>query len=361
MEYQLCKLSTSQDEKAKLSVTMDRMEALLRERVRDYYPRPPNSGEAMLQREGALHKAAHSSVQRYRVNIGDGREQELILKVHKDYPDEQKSASCAARREYEVLQLLWKGFEGSRGLCVPKPLDLFEREGAVVMEAVEGEELFSLIKKGVGRLKRSVSLDSLLHYVELCAQWLARFQEFTLKVGEDGALPDVQAEFSSDMASYLKSSVELGLDRSLADRARRCVEELTSNIRWDLLEVVGVRADFAPWNVFVSSGSLSTVDFAGFRYGGGYFDPSFFLASLMAMAKNPMRSKRKIAALEARFTRACFSKMKLDGRIFRAYRVMNLLHLLSEERWRLKRGGLHRRMAFGKVLRHYEACIERSL
>ena len=242
-----------------------------------------------------------------------------------------------------------------------RSLDLLENEGAVVMEAIDGENLSDLVKKSVRRVGGSNSFEKISRHMELCAEWLFVFQSLTTNSRESEEAPDPASDFAVELDKFLKGALMVGLDSDIAKIVHNRIKELSGQIDWDTLEIVGIRSDFAPWNVIMQSDAVIALDFTGFRYGSRYFDPSFFSASLLAIAKNPLYSTRKIQALNERFSAAYLAFTNFEPGLYRAYVLLNLLHLLSEEKWRLKRGFIYEKTVFARILRHYETCLRELL
>lgn len=335
------------------------LENILIERVSSYFQDAPEHGVRLIN-EGAVPRGAHSTVLKFKFETGDW-EKRIVVKFYADDLEEKITPNAAARKEYDILSDLYEGLKTQTTIGVPKPLDLLENEGAVVMEAVEGENLFKLLKNSVNQIGGTSSLEKMLRYVEHCAKWLFVFQNLTTKATESAGSSDPGSDFVLELDKFHKGALMVGLGSDIANMVQSRIIELSKQVDWETLEIVGIRSDFAPWNVIVRSESVITIDFTGFRYGSRYFDPSFFSASLLAIAKNPLYSKRKIQALNERFTTAFLNFTNFEPRLYQAYLLMNLLHLLSEEKWRLKRGFIYGKTIFARILKHYEACLQELL
>lgn len=97
---------------------------------------------------------------------------EVVVKQPRDRPGQSRPPRARARWEHEVLTRLHRA-----GVAVPRPLGLCETQGAMGMEAVDGEPLDALIRRRRwARPSRFLELERAFHGTGV---WLKRLQDAT--------------------------------------------------------------------------------------------------------------------------------------------------------------------------------------
>lgn len=226
----------------------------------------------------------------------EARRLSCFVKVHRKEGGDQARIRAKAKLEFDTLLDLSARLRDATGLGVPRPIAIFPEDLAVVTEAVPGERLHALVKRGARRWAGSAELATLAAHCRAAGTWLATVQDLT-REEECRPLPaaGLLERIERDVAVCARHGLRDGAALVAACRARL---EAVSEVP---LPVVGVHPDFQPDNVMVAPGRVTVLDFTSFQPGPAVADPARFLVSLDFLAKSPLVSQRRLDALEVAF------------------------------------------------------------
>lgn len=186
---------------------------------------------------------------------------EVVLKVHRTFTGQSRTAEARARHEHDVLQMLADAFErdgrepaATRRLGVPRPLALDGAHAALLLPRCPGRPLDALVREARGP-RRNEARAALLEAVRDTGCWLRRMQEHW---------PGAQ------------------------------------------------HGDFWPGNVFVAPNSIEVIDFEGFGEGIPYQDAAYFLVHLSLYYSYP-GVRRELRAVREAFLAGYLGGSPLDG------------------------------------------------
>ncbi|MFQ5789064.1 MAG: glycosyltransferase [Acidobacteriota bacterium] len=276
---------------------------------------------------------------------GGAQIQELVYKVHKSRPGESRPATERARREFELLGHLARGFASrpradNYRFGVPRPLHLDEDAAAVVLEACPGVRFDSLLKKDRLSLDphRLAALES---FAEGCGQWLRVFQAQTLCRGDGTAALDALLERAGNDLDRCESRI---LGPGHARHIRERLTALREQIHPSSLALCGHHGDFWPGNIYVHEEAVRVMDFEGFREGLDLEDVAYYLVHLELVFSHPLARR----LLRPRLRRLCRAFLKgylagrsLDGSLYALTRVAAALQTLARPprgRWSARWG-----------------------
>lgn len=232
----------------------------VRERARDYFP---DLGPVRRIRVVARQQRPYSDVLRIRVEDGDARARDVILKVAE-----------AAERQFEAMRRAWSGFAADGALSMPRPLDYLPDGPAVVMESVPGTPL-------AARLRRTLPWGASGGSAEArCAQagrWLRRYHEATMDGGPRPLDAGTKWEFLREsLASLGRAGVNGALLARLEDRLRPVAADACRRSR----PVARLHGDFTADNVLVDGARMIGIDVWGTFVNTVDHDMASFLNSL---------------------------------------------------------------------------------
>jgi Ser/Thr protein kinase RdoA (MazF antagonist) len=194
----------------------------------------------------------------------------------------------------EALSSSWGG-EGGLG-PVPKPLEIHEAAGTVIMETSSGRRLDDLLREA--RWGHPTARADAEKALEATGEWLRRFQDV---MGETVRGTGSVDQWRSDMAKSLCGAESL-LPPKILSQAGDALLRLPSQPWCGRVQVTGHHGDFWPGNVLVTSDGIQVVDFEGFRPGVALEDPAYFLLHSEASFDLP-HSRRRFPPLSAAFWR----------------------------------------------------------
>lgn len=244
-----------------------------------------------------VHKSTDSLVAELMTGMRDEGE-ELIVKVHQPVAEAPRSPAERARTEFELLRHLHVSSvlqaaefadtrrsspPGRRGARVPRPLGLFEPEGALVMGRARGTRLDALLREWRGG--RWGGDHTPLSALRATGGWLRWFQDQT---------SDQAATSSADALERLLTRAARDLDRSRGRLSSSLAARLDSRLLHFETEgvpaavsTVGHHCDFWPGNVLVEGTRISVIDFEGYRLGLPDEDVAYFLVHLELILSKP--------------------------------------------------------------------------
>lgn len=220
--------------------------------------------------------------------VGGEPRKDVIYKTQKFVAGQSDVPKERARREFEVLQTLYRRFHAHAGLpspasCdepqrygVPMPLCLDLERAAILMKACVGLPLDVLIRKERAAWGRGLR-PSLGSAVWRAGRWLALMQRETVESADAEPVLQAVLAFARDDIARCR---ERGMSIRLADKALGRLEQLQRNVDPTTLAVVGHHGDLWPGNIYVTSDSVEVIDFEGFRDGLPLEDVAYFLVHL---------------------------------------------------------------------------------
>ena len=225
--------------------------------------------------------------------------QEIIISVFKFYKDE-RSFSLAAlytvffesgeqkeivglansdgvkKYAWEITKLLYERFEGGPSLAVPQTCGYLKSHNLFLREHIPGQTITEIIKREKG-LKKI--------YADQIIDWLIALQ----KVSTAGDIKN-QIDFQK-LKNNLAILKQRGFDVSTIEQKYITIKnkiEAWSNYHQPVL----VHGDFNPFNIIISNGRLTLIDFENTHLGDPLADAANFishLATLPDLGLNPQQ------------------------------------------------------------------------
>lgn len=211
----------------------------------------------------------------------------MILKRHRPAVSLQQddrgleASQRAARREYEALSSLWNAFSiRSDRLGVPRPLALFPEGAAVLMELCDGRRLDRMLRWT--RLRAIAGREARLRQdLTACGEWLGMFHQITERSGNPSAIYHrIEQDFSEELARCRAQ----GLREDIAQRVQQHFTAAKAAAFGGSDRLVGRHCDFGPYNIFLSPGRMTAIDFEGFQDGIRYDDLCYFLGMIESVS-----------------------------------------------------------------------------
>jgi len=205
----------------------------------------------------------------YRINL-KGDSSAIIVKVMNDL-------TCHAQSQFDALHRVWPWFSRNEfDLNVPKPLDIFPKYNAVVMEAVQGMNLAYLIVQTswpiMGRRKRPSTVQAMVR----AACWLRRFHGVgSIDISEENGHELIVQKIHQQL-----DQCQIILSKELRDGALKAIQ--------DALALVEPKEDARAWlhgdykidNILVTDNCLTALDFGMQSAGNVYYDLASFCNSI---------------------------------------------------------------------------------
>ena len=245
--------------------------------------------------------------------LGGGRDSEVfevaaagdrnvILKLHR--PHRARAAERVERgrehagNEFRALSFLWDEFSRrSEKLAVPRPLDFRPESAALLIEKCPGEKLERATRWARLSGEKRAALPQ---WFALCGEWLATFHRVTAR--DEDPRP-VYERIEREFVEELEACRRVGLRAPLASAAGRRFEQGKEAAFDGRHKTVGRHCDFAPYNVLVTEGRLTVIDFEGLQDGVLYDDLCYFLGMLEATPAHHL-SRAMRSSLAEDFLRA---------------------------------------------------------
>lgn len=254
----------------------------------------------------------------------------LVVKVHKDRPDQSRPPADRARHEYEVmarLSSLWRSgcghSEPPLNAPVPRLLDLDAEAGLLVMEASSGRRLDHLLRaaRTGGRQAQEEAIAAFAH----TGQWLRRFQELTISSADPVAAVEA---WRAEVMTNLELATQLLPRRTCSRVSELLLRRLADDLASAGMAASGHHGDLWPGNVLVEANGVEVVDFEGYRPGIATEDPAHFLLQSELFFQIPLL-RRRFAPLREAFLRG-YGRVDLPSlESYRGSRISACLRLLA--------------------------------
>lgn len=190
----------------------------------------------------------------------------VIIKQHRG------DAAARARHEFETLTALRAAMPNE--YTVPRPIQLDETNGSIVMERASGTPLDVTIRDDK---REPDALARLAPPLRRAGEWLRAMQTAT-NVGRGPASDprDILIAQTTKAIRDAESSLTGGFQREVVARVR----ELQIRVAPRALVACGHHGDYWPGNVFLDETRATVIDFEGYRLGLPLEDVAYFLIEL---------------------------------------------------------------------------------
>lgn len=237
----------------------------------------------------------HSTV--YRVETGGQR---LFVKQVRENGGTE-TAAARVRREYEVLELLWRAMPREERFGRVRPVACLPEHRLIVMEEVRGQTLNQVLRAhGRGWPSRR-SLGILTGYMELLGRWVRAFQDVTRRPEDPAPYLDRLRSDVDDLTRVLEARPRVRFTGSLAEAVRARARAVAGRPLPAGVEVTGVSGELSPENMLVRDGRLTVVDFGMYAAGLSTSDPAMLYQHLSTLAYRPWFRPRSVRALQRAF------------------------------------------------------------
>jgi Ser/Thr protein kinase RdoA (MazF antagonist) len=275
------------------------MEEKIKERASVYFPsiESKRGVRVVLNR---LPNGHDSEIYDVALTNGNQNGKHLILKLHRPAwaPAEERlqQAGQYAQQEYEALSFLWHEFaRRSHRFAVPKPLDYFPEDAAVVIEKCEGEPLDQALR-WARFFKLNAQRDRLYQQAGACGAWLELFHRITGRAGDPS---EIYERIEWDFCEDLRTCLDLGLDPGLASQMATWFERRRDIAFTGDHQIVSSHCDFSPYNVLVSEDRITVIDLEGLQDGIVYDDLCYFVGMIESLPAYHLSRKMSLRIRES--------------------------------------------------------------
>jgi len=213
----------------------------------------------------------------------------VVIKQHRAEADLARSPATRARHEFEVLTRLRELMP--EAYTVPRPIQLDEANGSVVMERAAGTPLDVLMRE---HKRGKDALDRLVDPMRRAGQWLRAMQHATSD--SRGRRPAGRTSAAS-AEEILATQVSLAIHNATPRVAAR-LHELEQRVLPHANITCGHHGDYWPGNIFLDEERVTVIDFEGYREGFPLEDVAYFLIELELLLP---RHARYVPALRVAF------------------------------------------------------------
>lgn len=237
-----------------------------------------------------IHERADSLIAE--VTISDGiHRRDVVVRRQRETVD--GSATDRARKLFEVLSTLAQSMprESAPGrfiYTVPRVLMFDEPRAALVIERADGKSVGGLVRSA----RSSGLTGKLTSPLRHAGAWLRAMQRGTEASAEDGrhvltavvliALEDLELATAAERSLRKRHA-------AIADRLR----ELESRVSERPLRVVGHHGGYRPDSIFMGDGTVSVLDFGGYREGLDLEDVAHFLLHIDLNFSSPLNRRHR--------------------------------------------------------------------
>ena len=233
------------------------------------------------------------------------------------------------KNDFEITTKLYDILKENTSYAVPRIIDFFPEEIAIVTEESDGKTLISLIgKKGKGYPKQSV-IDELEQYCYALGGWLQTFQNLT-RITSSQNWDD--AEFISYInlrLSKLEKS-RLCIRQEDTYRIQRYLEQLLQQATEDKTFLCGVHGDLGLSNILVSSKKITVLDFPMYKIGSFYDDLTYVFMRIEYFLFNPLFRISVITHLQNAFLEGYKNGFDRKNSLFTAYCMKHRINRLVD-------------------------------
>ncbi|HEX8148582.1 MAG TPA: glycosyltransferase [Pyrinomonadaceae bacterium] len=283
----------------------------------------------------------------------------LVLKLHRPNwaraGEEVERGRAHADNEFRALSMLWGEFSRrSERLAVPRPVGLKPERAALLIEKSPGVRLERAARWA--RL-RPGAFGRLRGWFGACGEWLATFHGVTARAGDPRPVYErIEREFGEEV----EACRALGLGDALASALARRFEEGKGAAFDPRARVVGRHCDFAPYNVLVTEGRVTVIDFEGLRDGVAYDDLCYFLGMVEATPAYHL-SRRMRGALRAEFLRGYERQGSLERAPLDFYTLAAMVKIMAHSPVLRRAGTWRDSLKRRQRLRFYRGWFARVL
>ena len=202
-------------------------------------------------------------------------------------------------KDFDVMTRLHELFKGNPVCTVPRGLEYFPKEMAMVTEESDGESFLKLITGFSAGIHRKKANEDLRNSCFRVGQWLSEFQRLTKAYR---IIHEMEEELVPYVDHRLCKLVQAGcLSTSQREQTLRYLASHLDASSGGDEERCGVHGDFSMSNILVSTHAVSVLDFAMYRVGSPYVDLAYLYRKFRHSLMNNLIKTRAILLLQNSF------------------------------------------------------------
>ena len=238
--------------------------------------------------------------------------------------------------EFDNMTLFVERAGSNDTVRVPRPIDFYPEENALLMERVDGELLLSMLLRECRYLAQPSGLQRTADAVARCGQWLTRYHNLT--AGAEA--PVFDSAFEKEMVRRFGELETFGFPAEVLRALRRALAKLTRFGAHNTAPVAKPHGDFGPSNVIVRPEAIYVFDLNYHLPSCVYDDIAFFVTTLETInpfPRHPLFNRRRAVALRDVFLRAYFDRVDTSptsGLLLEGHVLKSLLRLCVKQQTR---------------------------
>lgn len=297
-----------------------------------------------------LHQRVYSRLADCHLRLRSGERRRVMVKVYQSSRGSGGREALAAlvAKDFQITTHLHRLFADRSQLRVPVPLFHSPDDLVIVTAHMPGRQLQDkLVAQGRG-FPGEATVRDLESDCRRCGEWLRAFQQGTRSVATGTVDLAAMRGMIADRLEWSVDSPSISLDEAERREILAHFDAVAGTLRPTDLEVSGVHGDFFPGNVLVGEREVVGLDFAMYRVGSVYADPSYFVFQLETLGYKPQYRRALVARLRSAFLEGY--EPRFAARDFFTAHPMLRLHLV-----------LHLAMRLGGIFAARDAPLHRRV
>ena len=246
-----------------------------------------------------LIRRPHSQVYRLELNQCNSEYFYIFIKFPIVNPKNRQVAISRLEKEYEIMAFLSKDNDlNQHGVAVP--LALYPELPALVTIGVQGKTLGELYVKNLRLTGIFSKKNSIKRNVQLCAQWLNKFQSNTFQGNQIYQYED-DIKYIEQRLIVLKTQEPEYYTSVLIEKTIKKISSMYSELYHRKHPIVGRHNDFTSHNIITTENGVKVIDFTMFDHGSITDDACRFWFELEMLKLDPTYNSQAVTDLQKVF------------------------------------------------------------